>query len=78
VPSEADCFENGQASLSVASDGLLPCSSATEWPSLNHAHKFFPQVGRFLYTPNFSGIESQASASDGPDPSLLMSVRGVR
>ena len=51
---------------------------AVDMPSRSHEMRLAPQVGRFLYKANFSGIDWQASASCGPKPSSLTVARGVR
>ena len=62
----------------IIGDSGMDVGLAVDMPSRSHEMRLAPQVGRFLYKANFSGIDWQASASCGPKPSSLTVARGVR
>lgn len=81
--SPLDCANGHDPARSGAGDddvctSYFPVAAIAESPALSQVQALRPQVGRFLYTPNLSGMESQASARAGPDPSSRIWVSGVR
>ena len=62
----------------IIGDNGMEVDLAVDMPSRSHEMRIAPQVGRFLYKANFSGIDWQASASSGPKPSSLTVTSGVR